>query len=98
MDVAGGTMKYVVFFQGKSRKVIVNSPIEFCDVMNKFIPLIKYLYQPEASPLEKPHNTENARVLPDTLKYIDWLERLKKMPKQRLTFLICFPVTQIQIH
>ena len=49
MDVAGGTIKNVVFFQGRSRKVVVNSPIEFCDVMNKFIPLIRYLYQPEGA-------------------------------------------------
>ena len=64
----GGTRKNVVFRQVKSKKVDINSPIEFCDPANKFALSIKYLYQPEPSLLEEPHGTENAPVISNTLQ------------------------------
>ena len=68
MDNLGGTIKNVVFRQFKSSKVVINSPIEFCDATNNFVPSIKYLYQPEASLLEEPSDIENAPVIPNTLE------------------------------
>ena len=68
MDNLGGTIKNVVFRQFKSSKVVINSPIEFCDATNNFVPSIKCLYQPEASLLEEPSDIENAPVIPNTLE------------------------------
>ena len=68
MDGIGGTIKNVVFHQVKSRKVVINSPIEFCEAANKFVPSIKCLYQPESSLLEEPYDIENAPVIPNTLQ------------------------------
>ena len=63
MDGIGGTIKNVVFHQVKSRKVVINSPIEFCKTGNKFAPSIRCLYEPESSLLEEPHDIENAPVI-----------------------------------
>ena len=49
MEGIGGTIRKVVVRQIKSRKVVINSPIVFCEAANKFVPSIKYLYQPESS-------------------------------------------------
>ena len=68
MHGIGGTIKIVVFRQVKSRKVVINSPIEFCKAANKFVPSIKCIYQPESSLLEEPHDIENASVIPNTLQ------------------------------
>ena len=68
MDNLGGTIKNVVFRQFKSSKIVINSPIEFCDATNNFVPSIKCLYQPEASLLEESRDTENAPVIPNTLE------------------------------
>ena len=50
MDGLSGTIKNVVFRQVKSRKLVINLPIEFCDAANKFIP----------------HDIENAPVISNT--------------------------------
>ena len=49
MDGIGGTIKNVAFRQVKSRKLVINSPIEFSEAANKFVPSIICLYQPESS-------------------------------------------------
>ena len=96
MDGIGGTIKNAVFRQVKPRKVVINSLIEFYESANKFAPSIKCFYQPDSSLLEEPHDIENAPVIYLThYKYIDWLEKMKKMAKHLSAFL-AFPATLIQ--
>ena len=66
MDGIGGIIKNVEFQQVKLRKLVINSPTEFCDAANKFVPSIKCLYQPEATLLVEPHDIENPPVIPNT--------------------------------
>ena len=68
MDGIGGPIKNVVFRQVKTREVVINSPTEFCESANKFVPSIKCLYHPESPLLEEPHNIENAPVILNTLQ------------------------------
>ena len=44
MDGVGRAVKNVVFLQGKSRKVVIHSLIEFCNATNKFLSSIQCLY------------------------------------------------------
>ena len=39
MDGIGGPIKNAVFRQVKTREVLINSPTEFCEAANKFVPL-----------------------------------------------------------
>ena len=86
MDGIGGTIKNVVFRQVKSRKVVINSPIEFCEAANKFVPSIKCLYQPESSLLEEPYDIENAPVIPNTLQIHRLCRETEKDGKASISF------------
>ena len=86
MDGIGGTIKNVVFCQVKSRKVVINSPIEFCEAANKFVPSIKCLYQPESSLLEEPHDIENAPVIPNTLQIHRLVREIEEDGKASISF------------
>ena len=82
----GGTIKNVVFRQVKSRKVIINSPTEFYEAANQFVPSIKYLYQPESSLFEEPHDIKNAPVIPNTLQIHRLVRELEVGGKACISF------------
>ena len=86
MDGIEGTIKNVVFRQVQSRKVVINSPIEFCEAANKFVPSIKCLYQSESSLLEEPHDIENAPVIPNTLQIHRLVREIEEDGKASISF------------
>ena len=90
MDGIGGTTKNVAFRQVKSRKVVINSPIEFCGAANKFVLSIKCLYQPESSLLEEPHDIENAPVIPNTLQIYRLVREIEEDGRASISFFWSF--------
>ena len=86
MDGTGGTIKNVVFRQVKSRKVVINSPTEFYEAANQFVLSIKYLYQPESSLLEEPHDIKNALVIPNTLQTHRLVREIEEGGKASISF------------
>ena len=86
MNGIGGTIKNVVFREVKSRKVVINSPIEFCEAENKFFPSIKCLYQSGSYLLEEPHDTENAPVIRNTLQIHRLVRETEEYGKVSISF------------
>ena len=86
MNGIGGTIKNVVFREVKSRKVVINSPIEFCEAENKFFPSIKCLYQSGSYLLEELHDTENAPVIPNTLQIHRLVREIEQYGKVSISF------------
>ena len=86
----GETIKNVVFRQVKSRKVVINSPTEFCKAANKFVLSIKCFYQPESSLLKVPHDIENAPVIPNTLQIYRLVREIKEDGKASISFFWSF--------
>ena len=74
MGRIGGTVKIVVFRKVKSNQVLIHSPNDFVEAVNKFIPSIHAVYLPENEMIVEPTGIKAARRIVETLK-IHLLER-----------------------
>ena len=98
MDGIGGIIKNAEFCQVKSRKLVINSQIEFCDTVNKFVTTIKCLYQPEASLIEEPHDIENALVIPNTLQIHRLIREIEEDVNATISFFnLSYDVIQFKL-
>ena len=68
MDGVGGTTKNVVFRHVKPGPIIVNSAKEFSEAANQFCSYITTLFQRSDAKLSEPIDTEEAPIIPGTLK------------------------------
>ena len=69
MDGVGGTVKNIIFRKVKSGFVMIDSPFEFHQAIQKIVPLIKSVYLPDTDVLNEHENIEQeSKKIPGTRK------------------------------